>query len=1084
MKIHSIDIQNIASLKGNHSIDFDHLFNESSLFAITGKTGAGKSTILNCISLALYGKVYKKETDGLDFVTLGEPAGKISLSFSNMGHKYQADWSLKLRKKNGELYKKPQLQRNLAIIEAGEKPEYIETEAADVLGLTFDQFCKTTILNQGQFAKFLTSSFKDRKDILEKFYQGISLETLNIKLNEKIRLKKSELDEAQNKIQGHTQAFDHIEVTQAEVSALKEKRDLAHSKKTILELSSDIFKDIRGSFQTIKENTRRLNTLSLQQEEEQKSYNLLKKQVDTSNIELTDTEKKLSNEKPLLIEGIKLFNEYNNLKERSLYLEKQQDKALGRQKDFQSSVEQLESNSKAIEKKLNILLDQFEILSQSSNKDLKDSIQDVISLTQDYEKQVEILDYTKEQQSKLTKDRTDIQSIHEDSKKELQELDCKNIEQSLHIKKQEIQALSIFKEIHTRFQSQVRDLENDIKNISLKEENKLQKIEELEQKRTEVENELDVTDKALKYLSLSKSIHECLEESIKDGKCVVCEQQLPENTHKTNSNQNDETKELLKRLEKQQGSKSQLIEELNQLKLEKLALTSKKESLSSELKQIKADAINEENKVHSMGLRLKSDAKDIIVTIEKHKKSLEELENKSLRASTLTIKINNYESELEKQKQSFSDLKKREIDQQGAKEEIESKIKKIYQKYNLPKKKSELKILQQKIDELDGLVEEKRYTQLDLKNTNSNLTQTTQELDSNAKDQETLVSSIDKIKIFFQKNFNGMVNPNIRLEKLEKSLQLLREEAMLVNKELSKKDVKLAENRSRMSSYKEQINESKIMVESMKEKLAIKLKDINNEDSAQGEVPLKRFLENLSDLNTESIEISDILEATSEYLRQTVDHTKSDYKDLETLYTEKNNDFNRKKENERKVATLNKLLTSHKDELHKLTDLYELIGKDEFRNYILSLIESTLIEQTNKELETLYQGRYKIIQTHKKNRAISEFKIKDYFRDGMSRKVSTLSGGETFLVSLAMAMALAELTRGNTQIDSLFIDEGFGTLDQDSIEEVFELLEKIQHSGKQIGIISHVQSLTNRIALNIQLEKSSSGVSNIDIVYN
>ena len=155
-----------------------------------------------------------------------------------------------------------------------------------------------------------------------------------------------------------------------------------------------------------------------------------------------------------------------------------------------------------------------------------------------------------------------------------------------------------------------------------------------------------------------------------------------------------------------------------------------------------------------------------------------------------------------------------------------------------------------------------------------------------------------------------------------------------------------------------------------------------------------------------------------------------------------------------------------------------------FRNFILSLIETTLIEQTNRELESLYQGRYSIIQTHKKNRAISEFKILDYFRDGLSRKVSTLSGGETFLVSLAMALALAELTRGTTQIDSLFIDEGFGTLDQDSIDEVFELLEKIQHSGKQIGIISHVQNLTSRIGLNINLEKNTDGVSTIDIVYN
>jgi exonuclease SbcC len=83
-----------------------------------------------------------------------------------------------------------------------------------------------------------------------------------------------------------------------------------------------------------------------------------------------------------------------------------------------------------------------------------------------------------------------------------------------------------------------------------------------------------------------------------------------------------------------------------------------------------------------------------------------------------------------------------------------------------------------------------------------------------------------------------------------------------------------------------------------------------------------------------------------------------------------------------------------------------------------------------------------------------------------------------------MAIALAELTRGNAQIDSLFIDEGFGTLDIDSIDEVFELLTTIQHSGKQIGIISHIHELTSRIPINIHLDKNNIGNSHIQIIHN
>ena len=141
-----------------------------------------------------------------------------------------------------------------------------------------------------------------------------------------------------------------------------------------------------------------------------------------------------------------------------------------------------------------------------------------------------------------------------------------------------------------------------------------------------------------------------------------------------------------------------------------------------------------------------------------------------------------------------------------------------------------------------------------------------------------------------------------------------------------------------------------------------------------------------------------------------------------------------------------------------------------------------LITQTNHELESLCQGRYRIVQDHK--RYASEFKIQDHFLDQQTRKISTLSGGETFLVSLAMALALAELTRGEAKLDSLFIDEGFGTLDETTIEQVYNLLQEIQSSGKSIGIISHVQNLTQRLPVNIQLNKDINGLSNINLCLN
>jgi DNA repair exonuclease SbcCD ATPase subunit len=104
MRLIKLKVRNIASLKGEHLINFSEIQNASPLFAITGETGAGKSTLLNSIGLVLYGKVYKSGVGQLDLVTLGEKEGQIDLIFQTQGKTYLAIWKVRVRKQNGELY--------------------------------------------------------------------------------------------------------------------------------------------------------------------------------------------------------------------------------------------------------------------------------------------------------------------------------------------------------------------------------------------------------------------------------------------------------------------------------------------------------------------------------------------------------------------------------------------------------------------------------------------------------------------------------------------------------------------------------------------------------------------------------------------------------------------------------------------------------------------------------------------------------------------------------------------------------------------------------------------------------------------
>lgn len=95
----------------------------------------------------------------------------------------------------------------------------------------------------------------------------------------------------------------------------------------------------------------------------------------------------------------------------------------------------------------------------------------------------------------------------------------------------------------------------------------------------------------------------------------------------------------------------------------------------------------------------------------------------------------------------------------------------------------------------------------------------------------------------------------------------------------------------------------------------------------------------------------------------------------------------------------------------------------------------------------------------------------DTWQADVARDTRTLSGGESFLVSLALALALSDLVSHKTRIDSLFLDEGFGTLDPDTLEIALDALDSLQSGGKTIGIISHVEAVKDRIPVQIRVRK-------------
>jgi len=180
-------------------------------------------------------------------------------------------------------------------------------------------------------------------------------------------------------------------------------------------------------------------------------------------------------------------------------------------------------------------------------------------------------------------------------------------------------------------------------------------------------------------------------------------------------------------------------------------------------------------------------------------------------------------------------------------------------------------------------------------------------------------------------------------------------------------------------------------------------------------------------------------------------------------------------------------LQLQQSEFKQIAEHWELLNKligqadgSKFRKFAQGLTLDNLIHLANREMAYLDQ-RYQLQRNVEEELALQ---VIDCWQANSVRDVKTLSGGESFLVSLGLALALSNLVSHKTQIESLFLDEGFGTLDENTLSMALDALERLNSTGKLIGIISHVDALKERINHQIHVHKSSgAGYSVLDKQY-
>lgn len=1087
MRIQSIEIENITSLRGKHQINLAESLQGEELFAITGPTGSGKSSLLSAISLALYGRTYKGSLSANDFVTTGEAYAMASIKFILAGKNYQANWSIKTLKKNGEPIKSPKPSREL--ICEGVALEH--ASASLILGLDFDQFCKTIILNQGQFAQFLHSSFKDRKDIIEKLYRTGELSDLGKILKEKVKKEEHQLELNQAHYE-KALPYSELEINNIKKELL-EKQDLLKIHEDLASLFNPAFTDLNHLYQKLKEEDEYQKKIKISKSNLEKytnNWNESKKTQLSFKKAFETATAKSKKDSPMLREAIKHKTNFDNSEK--LLLKTTSEIAITKAKkaDFEESIEEKNNQTKHFAKKIEVLRESYtnkKLFTAKTKNEIYSFKEDLIKLKL----------YSEE----IQKNRTEHGLYSTQAERQLKELNLKSKDLTLSnidkidLKGESSEALAELRRKREAGLELMNHLERDsseltklfIKNTQLEKQNRETKgpfelkSAQLENLVLKIENE-----------RLNSAINECALEAQKNGECPVCENNEL-SALKNHSLPQKVSREELKDLEDQVAKMGfQRESDLKQINLNKNEITSKVERIN----KITINLFDELNKP----IKWQTSSE-----VEQGLKILKEMNQSKLQAN---LKKQESLSQLFAFQKEINNLDKALNENIQKVKVLDTDLEKTNNLVNLflnnwkeilPGSKTPSSIIKEFEKDLEIFNE---YIQADqklasllesLETDSSRALELTSKLNADQKIKIDLEVLIDDLKIKLDLIGVGK-NPIELLELLEKNERATASDFQKANDELSKVEKLKTSEEQTLRIYLEQIGDLQNLQKTYIKKLKTIFKElVQYSQKIPNNYPL---FETCQDVFKSSAKWIDLPEGitSSDLLPIVESRLESTWKDLNEKMTDISLDLKTSvQSNTSRVVEYNKKLEGRKEledslkslkkSLHLKQRLLEVFGKDEFRSYALGLLEEELVLGANQELDELCDGRYHLKLLAGRGGQM-EFFVSDQWRESTLRKIDTLSGGETFLASLAMALALAELTRGQNEIDSFFIDEGFGHLDGDSIEEVLEVLMNIQNRGKQIGIISHVKALTDRIPVNLTLQKTSLGESTTEFIYN
>ncbi len=1033
-------------------------FEKKGLFLICGDTGAGKTTIFDAICFALYG-----ETSGSFRDTKNLRSEYASLSAESF-----VDFSFTHQGKEYRIYRKPSYdrpkQRGEGMITEKERAElYCEDKVPiegttqvnhaviELLKIDFKQFKQIAMIAQGEFWDLLNASTEDRTKILRTIFMTSGYERMQYKLKERKNASFSEKKKTEDSIFQYFRDAEAPEDSGLEevLRSLQEEADSSDSAWNLEEMLNVLTDIISADAAALKNTQKELHTEKQTGEEKKKALH----NAQTNN-EFLQRFRKFTEEKDKLdakeaeIKELELLTERQKTAVRKLKpmhdtLKKEEREASETERELTGKKEELtkiKSRGDQAEEALKKSLE-GEARAEAQKKTAERLKEDIPK----YEKRdalISEMEALKKEEACLDKEE---KTLREDEEK----LKCKIDHLGAVIKDLEkcaprrVEVQNRGKELQTLEAGMKEILEQDIPEHKKKKQELKVKQDAFRLAQEQFE---DVSEERRRCEHVLENCRAgILAQHLEEGKkCPVCGSThhpepavLPEETA---------SEEKLKELrEIEESAKEAKDSSCIKAEKAKMALESHEEQLRNRIltsmKQVDHIADLSENVSIEHFYEKISSAWDVvkeqILDNEKLEKQLEE------DCRTYEKAVQDIETARGKETEDLM-TRKEDLDERKRKNQthfVEKKTAlKEYDNLAFPDLETAVKEQKKAEQEAEGIFEaiEKAKTAKQQADTEKAETEAALGV------LETRFQSLRVLTEESRSNFrNLLMEENFASE--EAFLEFLTDEN------------EIAENEKKINEYKQAVQT------------------------------------NIQQLNQARMDAEGKMEMAEDQLKKESEEQDHRIETIRKHCTQIENRLEKNKRIKEKISSQRSSLEKFQEEYNRCTRLYNLItgnipdrAKITFEQYIQAAGFDHIIAAANRRLLPMSDGQYELFRKddseNKRSKTILNLEVQDHFT-GHRRPVGSLSGGESFKASLSLALGLSDTVSSNlggVQMDALFVDEGFGTLDKKSIESAMDTLVRLSGTNKLVGIISHREELMENIPQQIKIEKTKEG-SRIDI---